>query len=151
MKKMLSLVLAVVCLLSICGCAAQADSAKSEEAAAPEQLQSGAGEAANEADEELWALTEEAYIFCYPLVLMEMTTRTMPENTLVHARTLATADDKSVVTLNVDTLYTQIMLDVSDEPIILTLPETDRFMEMQVMDAWPIQRPFLTKQAFTRS
>ena len=133
---MLSLVLAVVCLLSICGCAAQAESAKSEEAAAPEQLQSGAGKAANEADEELWALTEEAYIFCYPLVLMEMTARTMPENTLVHARTLATADDKSVVTLNVDTLYTQIMLDVSDEPIILTLPETDRFMEMQVMDAW---------------
>ena len=119
MKKLLSFVLAVVCLFSLCGFAAQAESAGVEETG-----------------EELWALAEEAYIFCYPLVLMEMTTRTMPENTLVHARTLATADDKSVVTLNVDTLYTQIMLDVSDEPIILTLPETDRFMEMQIMDAW---------------
>ena len=126
MKKILSFVLAVVCLLSLCGCTAWAD----EDPAALEQLQ------AEKDETETWALAEEAYIFCYPLVLMEMTTRTMPENTLVHARTLATADDKSVVTLNVDTLYTQIMLDVSDEPIILTLPETDRFMEMQVMDAW---------------
>ena len=126
MKRILSFVLAAVCLLSLCGSTAWAD----EEPAALEQMQSEKNET------ELWALAEEAYIFCYPLVLMEMTARTMPENTLVHARTLATADDKSVVTLNVDTLYTQIMLDVSNEPIILTLPETDRFMEMQVMDAW---------------
>ena len=122
MKKILSFVLAVVCLLSLCGCTAWAE----EEPAALEQLQS-------EKDEtELWALAEEAYIFSYPLVLMEMTARTLPANTLVHARTLATAEYKSVVTMNVDTCYTQIMLDIKDEPIILTLPETDRFMEMQV-------------------
>ena len=123
MKKMLSLVLAAVCLFSVCGFAAQADSTVNEAAT-------------DETDEELWALAEEAYIFCYPLVLMEMTARTLPANTLVHARTLANADYKSVVTMNVDTCYTQIMLDLKDEPIILTLPETDRFMEMQIMDAW---------------
>ena len=87
-------------------------------------------------DEEIGALAEEAYIFSYPLVLMEMTARTLPSNILVHARKLASSDDKSVVTMNVDTLYTQIIVDVKDEPIILTLPETDRFMEMQIMDAW---------------
>ena len=84
----------------------------------------------------VWSLAEEAYIFSYPLVLMEMTARALPSNILVHARKLASSDDKSVVTMNVDTLYTQIIVDVKDEPIILTLPETDRFMEMQIMDAW---------------
>ena len=70
MKKILSFVLAVVCLLSLCGCTAWAE----EEPAALEQLQS-------EKDEtELWALAEEAYIFSYPLVLMEMTARTLPAN-----------------------------------------------------------------------
>ena len=130
MKKVLSFMLITVCLLSFCGYTVWAD----EDTAALEQLQSGVEEETGEA--ELWALAEEAYIYCYPLVLMEMTARTMPANTLVHFRSLATADDKSVVTLNVDTLYTQIILDVKDEPIILTLPETDRFMEIQIMDAW---------------
>ena len=94
MKRILSFVLAAVCLLSLCGSTAWAD----EEPAALEQMQSEKNET------ELWALAEEAYIFCYPLVLMEMTARTMPENTLVHARTLATADDKSVVTLTTSAL-----------------------------------------------
>ena len=132
MKKLLSFVLAAVCLLSFCGSTALADSTQNEDAAVSEQPQSGA----EEADEELWALAEEAYIFSYPLVLMEMTARTLPANTLVHARSLATSENKSVVTMNVDTLYTQVIVDVKDEPVILTLPETDRFMEMQVMDAW---------------
>ncbi|MCR5097843.1 MAG: DUF1254 domain-containing protein [Lachnospiraceae bacterium] len=89
-----------------------------------------------ESNEELWALAEEAYIFSYPLVLMDMTAKTLPSNTLVHARSLATAANKSVVTMNVDTLYTQIIVDLKNEPMILTLPQTDRFMEMQIMDAW---------------
>ena len=86
--------------------------------------------------EDVWTLAEQAYIYSYPLVLMEMTAQTLPVNTLVHARTLATAENKSVVTMNIDTLYTQVIIDVSEGPVIMTLPETDRFMEMQVMDAW---------------
>ena len=108
---------------------------KAETAASTEDAMED-NKVANETDKKLWTLAEEAYIFAYPLVLMDMTARTLPTNTLVHASSLANADNKSVVTMNVDTLYTQIIVDIKDEPIILTLPETDRFMEMQIMDAW---------------
>lgn len=86
--------------------------------------------------DELWRTAEEAYIYCYPLVLMSYTAQTLPKNQLVHARKLATPENKSVVTMNVDTLYSQIMMDLQDEPMILVFPECDRYMQMQVMDAW---------------
>ncbi|MCR5790780.1 MAG: DUF1254 domain-containing protein [Lachnospiraceae bacterium] len=129
------------------GNAAATESQTADEAAATE------AQAADVAEGELWELAEEAYIFAYPLVLMDMTAQTMPANTLVHARSLATAENKSVVTMNVDTLYTQIIIDLKDEPIIFTLPATDRFMEMQIMDAWSNTTAVLDKEgvyAFVR-
>jgi hypothetical protein len=84
----------------------------------------------------VYSLLEDAYIYTYPLVLMEYTARTLPENQLVHARKLADPESKSVVTMNVDTLYTQVMINLKEEPMVLTLPAGDRFMQMQVMDAW---------------
>ncbi len=89
-----------------------------------------------QSSDEVSEVLEEAYIFSYPLVLMEYTARTLPKNKLVHARKLADPESKSVVTLNVDTLYTQIIIDLETEPMVLTLPESDRFLEFQVMDAW---------------
>ena len=86
--------------------------------------------------DELWQTAEEAYLYSYPLVLMSYTAQTLPKNQLVHARKLATPENKSVVTMNVDTLYSQIMMDLQDEPMILVFPESDRYMQMQVMDAW---------------
>ena len=65
MKKILGFLLAAVCLISLCGSTVWAD----EDTAALEQQQSGKDET------ELWALAEESYIFCYPLVLMEMTAK----------------------------------------------------------------------------
>lgn len=88
------------------------------------------------AADDVSSLIENGYIYAYPLVLMDYTAKTLPENTLVHARKLADPESKSVVTMNVDTLYTQIMINLEREPMVLTLPESDRFMEMQVMDAW---------------
>ena len=84
----------------------------------------------------LWDSAEEAYLYAYPLVLMYYTAETLPVNQLVHARKLATAENKSVVTMNVDTPYTQIMLNLSEGPMVLTFPESDRYMQLQVMDAW---------------
>lgn len=86
--------------------------------------------------DDMYSLLEDAYIYAYPLVLMEYTAKTIPENRLVHARKLADPESRSVVTMNVDTLYTQIMVNLEKEPMVLTLPESDRFMELQVMDAW---------------
>lgn len=86
--------------------------------------------------DDVYSLLEDAYIYTYPLVLMEYTAKTIPENILVHARKLANPESKSVVTMNVDTLYTQIMINLEKEPMVLTIPESDRFLEIQVMDAW---------------
>ena len=86
--------------------------------------------------DDTFALLEEAYIYAYPLVLMDYTAKTLPVNKLVHARQLADPESKSVVTMNVDTLYTQIIVDLAKEPMVLSVPESDRFLEIQVMDAW---------------
>ncbi len=91
---------------------------------------------AGAAHSDIYSQVEDAYIYAYPLVLMEYTARTLPENQLVHSRKLADPESKSVVTMNVDTLYTQIIVNLKDEPMVLTLPKSDRFMEIQVMDAW---------------
>ena len=37
---------------------------------------------------------------------------------------------------NVDTIYSQVWYDLSEEPMVYVLPETDRFCKVQVLDAW---------------
>ncbi|MFR6092528.1 MAG: DUF1254 domain-containing protein [Faecalibacterium prausnitzii] len=54
----------------------------------------------------------------------------------MHARKLLDASSRTVVSPNVDTIYTQAWLDVSAEPQIYVVPETDRFFNVQVLDAW---------------
>jgi hypothetical protein len=85
----------------------------------------------------------EAYVFGYPLVLMDETRRTMlaaPDietNVLHHRRTLPAHGDEAVVRPNRDTLYSLAWLDLSAGPAILRFPETDgRYWLAQVMNAW---------------
>jgi Uncharacterized conserved protein len=97
---------------------------------------------------EQWGLLSEAYRYTFPLVLMNLTMKSStntetadlaghaPVNQLIHSQNLANADSKMVVTPNVDTIYTQAWLDLSDGPMIFVLPETDRFCMTQVLDAW---------------
>ena len=97
--------------------------------------------------DETWALVREAYIYSFPLVLMDATLRVgtnieeplngkAPINQAGHARTLATAKFRQVVTPNVDTLYTQIFYDLSEDALVIKKPAADRFLNFQVMDAW---------------
>jgi len=99
----------------------------------------------NEADQT--TLLEDAYIFTLPLMMMDATATTMtntihanekqaPVNQLCHARQLADADFKNVVTPNVDTIYSQMILDLSEDAVILELPKTDRFCTAQLLDAY---------------
>ena len=92
-------------------------------------------------------LLEEAYLYAFPLVLVDATktvstnTKTAsasraPVNQFIHARKLLDASSRTVVSPNVDTIYTQAWLDVSAEPQIYVVPETDRFFNVQVLDAW---------------
>ena len=92
-------------------------------------------------------LLEQAYLYAFPLVILDATrtfstnTRTAtsdkaPINQFIHAKKLANATTRVVVTPNVDTIYTQAFLDVGAEPMIYGVPQTDRFFNVQVLDAW---------------
>ena len=37
---------------------------------------------------------------------------------------------------NVDTIYSQVWYDLSEEPMVYVLPEADRFCKVQMLDAW---------------
>lgn len=93
------------------------------------------------------SLLEEAYLYAFPLVIMDATktvstnTETAgngraPINQFNHSKKLVDATVHTVVTPNVDTLYSQAWLDVSAEPMIYVVPKADRFYNVQVLDAW---------------
>ncbi|MEV6432026.1 DUF1254 domain-containing protein [Nocardia sp. NPDC051463] len=84
------------------------------------------------------AIATDAYIFGYPLVLMDATrAAAAPVNSFDHA-VVPDPADKDVVRLNLDTLYSQAWLDVRSEPMVLQVPAMDagRYWLMQILDAW---------------
>lgn len=95
-----------------------------------------------------WEVIEEAYVYLFPLVLMDATKTSAtnveepdgaghaPVNQLIHSQSLANDEFKMVVTPNVDTLYTQAWVDLSEEPMIYRMPKSDRFFNVQILDAW---------------
>lgn len=100
-----------------------------------------------DAASEIQTLLEEAYLYAFPLVLVDATktvstnaktpsANRAPVNQFIHARKLLDASSRTVVSPNVDTIYTQAWLDVSAEPQIYVVPKTDRFFNVQVLDAW---------------
>jgi hypothetical protein len=96
--------------------------------------------------EQAKALAHEAYVFGFPLVYIQtqvdvLTHVTKPEdgraplNQFAHYREFPDASNKTVVGFNVDTLYSLAQLDLSSEPIVLSVPEMgDRFWIMQLID-----------------
>lgn len=81
----------------------------------------------------------EAYTYGYPLVLMDVTrVSTVVTNKFVNAVALPTPENKQVVRVNLDTLYSQAWLDLRAEPMVLQVPAMDgnRYWLMQIMDAW---------------
>lgn len=92
----------------------------------------------------------EAYIYAYPLVLMEVTRRTMtnvakpdtitgkaPMNLFGHKSTFPDASFTDVVRANADTLYSMLWFDVSREPLIVECPDSyGRYYLLQCMDMW---------------
>jgi hypothetical protein len=91
----------------------------------------------------------DAYLFLYPLVLMELTRRQMtncvradprgrsPMGSFGHARSYPSASSRVVVRPNFDTLYSVAWLDVGEEPAILRVPPTpDRYVIVPLMDMW---------------
>ncbi|MBM4251089.1 MAG: DUF1254 domain-containing protein [Deltaproteobacteria bacterium] len=99
-------------------------------------------------NQEAARLMEDAVVYAYPLVLMELTKELMtsvahptkgraPINEFAHVRQLPDNAMSDIVSPNVDTLYSLAWLDLRQEPIILSVPDTNnRYYLMPIMDAW---------------
>lgn len=94
-------------------------------------------------------IAEEAYLFLYPLVLMDITRRVGtnvplgvkpgfgPANVFSHMTQFPPGDFKEVVRPNFDTLYSIVFLDLMDEPMVVSVPDTDgRYYMLPMLDMW---------------
>jgi hypothetical protein len=84
-----------------------------------------------------------AALYALPLVIMDVTREESLAgsgamlNQFFHVRALLTDSFRTVIRPNVDTLYSAAWLDVSTEPVVMTLPPSGgRFFMIQCMDAW---------------
>jgi hypothetical protein len=100
-------------------------------------------------ENEIYEIGLEAYLYLYPLVIMDVTRRQAtnveagkmvgrgPMNTFVHVPTFPPAEFRDVVRPNFDTLYSSAFLDVTKEPIIVSAPDTDgRYYMLPMLDMW---------------
>jgi hypothetical protein len=97
---------------------------------------------------EAFDIATEAYIFGYPLVTMDMTRRVMtnvrepegmraPLGQFARTRTFPLASNHEVAVPNADMLYSIVWLDVSQEPWVLSLPDTKgRYAVFPMLDGW---------------
>lgn len=98
--------------------------------------------------EEAREIARDAYVYAYPLVLMQVTREvgtnvkepkglSAPVNQLAHARVFPDHNFTIVVRPNADTLYTAISYDVSQEPLVIEIPDSDgRYYLMPALDYW---------------
>jgi hypothetical protein len=100
-------------------------------------------------EEEAHSLGVDAYLYFYPLVLMDLTRKQStniepgkdiakgPMNTFVNVPAYPPANLKLVVRPNFDTLYSPAWLDLTKEPMVVTAPDTDgRYYLLPMLDMW---------------
>jgi hypothetical protein len=99
--------------------------------------------------EQAQAVATDAYIYLYPLVAMDVTRKQMtnlpvgkrlgfgPSNMFVNVPMYPGAEDKAVVRTNFDTLYSIAWLDLTHEPLIVSVPDFDgRYYLLPMLDMW---------------
>jgi hypothetical protein len=101
------------------------------------------------AEQEAHAIGVDAYIYFYPLVTMDVTRRQFtnippgkelgkgPMNMFNNVPTYPPADFKGVVRANFDTLYSIAYLDMTKEPVVVSVPDTNgRYYLLPMLDMW---------------
>lgn len=94
-------------------------------------------------------IAASAYIYAYPLVLMEMTRRAgtnvadareigkAPMNQFSNLPTFPDPNFTEVVRPNADTLYSILWFDVSKEPLLISVPDSEgRYYLLEMLDMW---------------
>ncbi len=94
-------------------------------------------------------IAQEAYIYFYPLVIMDVSRKHFtnieegkmfargPMNTFAHARTFPPATFRGATHANFDTLYSVGWLDLTKEPVVISVPDTQgRYYLLQLLDMW---------------
>jgi len=104
--------------------------------------------AATVSEDEARAIAAEAYVYLYPLVTMDLTRLQFtnvkeaggfegPMNVFVNVPAYPTAEMKTVVRPNFDTLYSSAWLDLTEEPMVVSVPATDgRYYLLPMLDMW---------------
>jgi hypothetical protein len=100
-------------------------------------------------EQQAYEIGKEAYLYAYPLMLEYLTIiqavnyaeptgipAQAPFNQFGHAKAFPPADFKAVVRPNADTLYSVANLDLGREPIVLSVPATDRYFMLPMLSLW---------------
>jgi hypothetical protein len=94
------------------------------------------------------AIGVSAYLYFYPLVTMDITRKQLtnvarakgmhsPMNSFANLGAFPSADMRTVVRPNFDTLYSSVWLDLTKEPMIVSVPDTDgRYYLLPMLDMW---------------
>ena len=99
--------------------------------------------------EDVQAIVQEAYIYLYPLVTMDISRRQGsnvpsgklpgfgPMNTFSSFKEFPDANFKAVVRPNFDTLYSSAWIDLTAGPVIISAPDTKgRYYLLPMLDMW---------------
>jgi len=121
-----------------------------EKSQAPSPEDTAKAAATKAMEDEATAVGVEAVVYGLPLVVEDITRRktsnvaaptptamSAPVNQFVNLQEFPNASFKDVVRANVDTLYSNAWLDLTKEPMILSVPDTHgRYYLMPMLDAW---------------
>ena len=91
-------------------------------------------------DEEAREIAVDTFIYGYPLVLMEMSRRSMldtPMNRFSHRAAFPDASITDVVRPNADILHSSLWFDVLRDPLLISVPDSrGRYYLLPMLDMW---------------